>query len=74
MKTTNKELPINVSTLIKGMFYLILKGREGGKYKTRKKIVDKKTGKMRWGGYTYDRPIIVLSISCFLITSSFYFA
>lgn len=42
--------------LIKGAFYFMLKGREGGKYKNRKKVVDPKTGKMRWGGYTYDTP------------------
>ena len=38
---------ITGETLIKGLFYFMLKGKEGGKYKNRKKVVDKKTGKMR---------------------------
>ena len=37
-----------VSTLIKGMLYLILKAKQGGKYLDRKKVVDRKTGKMRY--------------------------
>lgn len=37
-----------VSTLIKGMLYLILKAKQGGKYLNRKQVVDRKTGKMRY--------------------------
>ena len=37
-----------VSTLIKGMLYFILKAKQGGKYLDRKKVVDRKTGKMRY--------------------------
>lgn len=42
-----------VSTLIKGMLYFILKAKQGGKYLDRKRVVDKKTGKMVWGNYKY---------------------
>ncbi len=42
--------------LIKGLFYFMLKSKEGGKYRSRKKMVGPKTGKMRWGGYVYDTP------------------
>jgi len=37
-----------VLTLIKGMLYYILKAKQGGKYLDRKKVVDRKTGKMRY--------------------------
>ncbi|HNC59917.1 MAG TPA: hypothetical protein PLP33_31135, partial [Leptospiraceae bacterium] len=49
-------MKITGETIIKGLLYLILKGKEGGKYLSRKKVVDPKTGKMRWGGYVYNNP------------------
>jgi hypothetical protein len=36
---------MNAIQLIKGMFYLILKAKQGGKYLSRKEIVNRKTGK-----------------------------
>lgn len=37
-----------VSTLIKGMLYLILKAKQGGKYLSRKQVIDKRTGRKTW--------------------------
>ena len=38
---------ITGETLIKGLFYFLLKGKEGGKYLSRKRVTGK-TGKQRW--------------------------
>lgn len=37
-----------VTTLIKGMLYLILKAKQGGKYLSRKQVIDKRTGRKTW--------------------------
>ena len=37
-----------VSTLIKGMLYFILKAKQGGKYLSRKQVIDKRTGRKTW--------------------------